>query len=161
MNSTAYLKLKGQHLGDIRGSSTAKGQEGKIVVFAAEHEVNSPRDPATGLATGKRQHRPFVISKEVDASSPLLYKALATNETFSDWELQFWSTNAQGVQVQRYAVKLTTASISDIKFRMPNRKLTEMAALPDFEDVAFTYQKIQWTWTDGGITAQDDWSAST
>ena len=23
----------------------------------------------------------------------------------------------------------------------------------------FTYQKIEWTWVDGGITASDDWEA--
>jgi type VI secretion system secreted protein Hcp len=25
--------------------------------------------------------------------------------------------------------------------------------------VAFTYQKIEWTWVDGGITAMDDWES--
>jgi hypothetical protein len=24
---------------------------------------------------------------------------------------------------------------------------------------AFAYQKIEWVWTDGGITADDDWLA--
>ena len=23
--------------------------------------------------------------------------------------------------------------------------------------IFFTYQKIQWIWTDGGLSAQDDW----
>jgi type VI secretion system secreted protein Hcp len=27
------------------------------------------------------------------------------------------------------------------------------------ETWSFTYQKITWTWLDGGITAQDDWEA--
>jgi type VI secretion system secreted protein Hcp len=26
----------------------------------------------------------------------------------------------------------------------------------EYEQVAFAYQKIQWTWNDGGITASDD-----
>jgi len=25
--------------------------------------------------------------------------------------------------------------------------------------VSFVYQKIIWTWTDGGITAEDDWES--
>jgi type VI secretion system secreted protein Hcp len=29
--------------------------------------------------------------------------------------------------------------------------------LATFEEIAFTYQSIQWTWTEGGLTASDDW----
>jgi len=39
-----------------------------------EQEVVSPRDAASGLPTGKRQHKPFVITKELDKSSPTLAK---------------------------------------------------------------------------------------
>ncbi|MEO5942125.1 MAG: hypothetical protein ABIP30_06075 [Ferruginibacter sp.] len=31
-----------------------------------ENEIVSPRDPASGLPTGKRMHKPFVITKELD-----------------------------------------------------------------------------------------------
>ena len=34
--------------------------------------VQSPRDPASGQATGKRQHKPFTITKEWDANTPML-----------------------------------------------------------------------------------------
>ena len=91
MALNAYLSLTGQQQGQIKGSVTQKGREGKIMVIAAEHEVLSPRDPASGLALGKRQHKPFVITKEIDVSSPRLYSALAGNEGFTDWELQFWA----------------------------------------------------------------------
>ena len=43
------------------------------------HAVISPRDAASGLPTGKRQHKPMVISKEIDKSSPLLYKLVVTD----------------------------------------------------------------------------------
>lgn len=39
-----------------------------------EQEILSPRDAASGLPTGKRQHKPFVITKELDKSSPVLAK---------------------------------------------------------------------------------------
>jgi type VI secretion system secreted protein Hcp len=29
--------------------------------------------------------------------------------------------------------------------------------LPLQEEITLTYQKIQWTWNDGGVTASDDW----
>ena len=65
MALNAYLKLKGQKQGDIKGSVTQKGREGKIMVIAASHDVLSPRDAASGLPTGKRMHKPFVITKVI------------------------------------------------------------------------------------------------
>jgi type VI secretion system secreted protein Hcp len=160
MALNAYLKLKGQKQGDIKGSVTQKGRVGKIMVIAAEHEIVSPRDPASGLPTGKRMHRPFTITKELDKSSPLLYKMLASNERSTEWELQFWAPSAQGTgtEVQHYTVKLTNATIADIKFHMLNTKNPDLVKYSEYEEVSFTYQKIEWTWTDGGISAQDDWT---
>ncbi len=40
--------------------------------------IQSPRDPASGQATGKRQHSPIVLTKELDKSSPLLAVAEAS-----------------------------------------------------------------------------------
>ena len=42
-----------------------------------EQEILSPRDAASGLPTGKRQHKPFVITKELDKSSPVLAKGVS------------------------------------------------------------------------------------
>lgn len=39
-----------------------------------EQEIVSPRDAASGLPTGKRMHKPFTITKELDKSSPVLAK---------------------------------------------------------------------------------------
>jgi hypothetical protein len=47
---------------DAQGKATSV--EGKY-----ECSVVSPRDAASGLATGKRMHKPFVITKEVNSSS--------------------------------------------------------------------------------------------
>lgn len=44
-------------------------------IISFEQEIVSPRDAASGLPTGKRMHKPFVITKELDKSSPLLAKA--------------------------------------------------------------------------------------
>ena len=29
--------------------------------------------------------------------------------------------------------------------------------LAEYEEVSLTYQKIEWTWNEGGISASDDW----
>ena len=158
----AYLNLKGQRQGEIKGSVTQKGREGKIAVIAVSHEIISPRDPASGLPTGKRMHKPFVVTKELDKSSPLLYNSLVNNENIPDWQLQFWTpqikaTTGSGNEVQHYTVKLTNANIASISFRMANNKHPELMKFAEYEEVAFTYQKIGWTWNDGGVSAEDDW----
>src|ERR1700742_3211164 len=95
MALSAYLKLKGQKQGELKGSVTQKGRENKILVIAVSHEIVSPRDPASGLPTGKRMHKPFVITKELDKSSPLLYNALVNNENIPTWKLEFWTPKIQ------------------------------------------------------------------
>ena len=159
MALNAYLKLKGKTQGDIKGSVTQKGRADMIMVIGANHEVISPRDSASGLPTGKRMHKPFVVTKEVDKSSPLLYNALCNNEQITDWELQYWQPSPAGTEKQHYTVKLTNASLASIHHVMPNNKHPELMKFTEYEEVAFTYQKIEWTWMDGGITAQDDWES--
>jgi type VI secretion system secreted protein Hcp len=164
MALNAYLKLKGQKTGQVNGSVTQKGRENKIMVIAVSHEIVSPRDPASGLPTGKRMHKPFVITKELDKSSPLLYSILVNNENITDWELQFWTpqikaTAGGGTEVQHYTIRLTNANIASIAFRMANNKHPDLMKFAEYEEIAFTYQKIEWVWTDGGVTAMDDWEA--
>jgi hypothetical protein len=36
--------------------------------------INQPRDAASGKPTGKRQHKPFTVTKPVDKASPLMAK---------------------------------------------------------------------------------------
>lgn len=159
MALNAYLKLKGQKSGECKGSVTQKGREGKIMVIAVSHDIVSPRDAASGLPTGKRMHKPFVITKELDKSSPLLYNILVHNENITEWELQFWQPSATGAEKQHYSIKLLNANIASIDFRMANNKHPDLMKFSEYEEVAFTYQKITWTWVDGGITAEDDWEA--
>jgi type VI secretion system secreted protein Hcp len=166
MALNSYLKLKGQKSGEVKGSVTQKGREGKIMVIAVSHEIVSPRDPASGLPSGKRMHKPMVITKEMDKSSPILYNLLVNNENIPEWELQFWSPHSfkggaaqVGTEQQHYTIKLTNANIASISFRMANNKHPDLMKFNEYEEIAFTYQKIEWTWTDGGITALDDWES--
>ena len=109
MALNAYLRLKGQKQGEIKGSVTQKGREGSIMVIAVSHEIVSPRDPASGLPTGKRMHKPFVITKELDKSSPLLYSVLTQNENIPEWKLEHWTpqlsaVTGAGQEKQHYTV---------------------------------------------------------
>jgi type VI secretion system secreted protein Hcp len=158
---SAYLRLVGQKSGEIKGSVTQKGREGKIEVIAVSHDIVSPRDPASGLPTGKRMHKPLVITKQLDASSVPLQRVAADNENLREWELQFYAVSIRGgvggTETNNLTINLTGASIADINLQMPNDKHPDLMRLETFEEVAFTYQSIQWTWTEGGLTASDDW----
>ena len=169
----AYLKIKNSEGNQIFGSVTQqdkaadqdkRGRFGKIAVIAVSHEIVAPRDAATGLPTGKRMHKPFVITKELDKATPRLYQALVTNDNLKEWEPQFWTPQvsaktATGQEVQHYMVTLTNATVASIIFRMPNNRHPELMQFNEYEEVAFTYQKIRWDWHDGGIQAEDDWQA--
>jgi len=164
MALNAYLQLKGQKQGDIKGSVTQKGREGKIMIIAVSHEILSPRDAATGLATGKRQHKPFTITKQIDKSSPLLFSALVNNEIITDWELQFFTPQVKasaggGAEVNHYTIKLTNAQVIDMKTIMPNNKNAELAHYAEYEELQFSYQKIEWIWMEGGVTFSDTWTS--
>jgi len=164
MALNAYLRLKGQKQGDIKGSVTQKGREDSIMVIAYSHEIVSPRDAASGLPTGKRMHKPLVITKELDKATPLLYSALVNNENIPTWKLEFWTPqlaakSGSGSEKQHYTIQLTNASIAAIGQRMLNNKNPELMRYAEYEEISFTYQKITWTWNDGGVTAEDDWEA--
>jgi type VI secretion system secreted protein Hcp len=158
MALNAYLKLAGQKTGGIKGSVTQKGREGKIMVIAVDHELSSPRDPSSGLPTGKLRHKPIRITKELDKSSPLLYQVLTTNENLTEWELQLWKPSPTlGTEIQHYTMRLTNANIAAIEFHLPNNKNPDLMRYAEFEDVSFTYQRIDWTWIEGGITSYATW----
>ena len=162
MALNAYLEIEAQTQGKIAGSVTQKGRENTIMVIAVNHEIVSPRDAASGLPTGKRMHKPFRITKELDKSSPLLYNILCNNENVKTWVLKFWTPQLKavsggGTENNHYTVKLTNANIASINFKMANNKHPDLMKFAEYEEVEFTYQKIEWTWNDGGITADDDW----
>lgn len=159
MALNAYLRLKGESQGEIKGSVTQAGREDSIMVIAFDYEVESPRDAASGLPTGKRQHKGITITKEVDKSSPLLMNLLTNNENITEWELRCWQPSAAGKEMQFYTIQLVNASVAKIKGEMLNNKYPENMQHKERESITFCYQKIIWTYEDGGITAEDDWEA--
>jgi type VI secretion system secreted protein Hcp len=157
MALNAYLRVVGTKQGEIKGSVTQKGREGRIAVIALEHEFLSPRDPSTGMATGKRQHKPLTITKEMDRSSIGLRTMLIGNETAKEWELQMFRAAPTGAETNYLTIRLTNAVIADIDMTMPNNKHADLAGLETTEEIGFVYQRIEWTWVDGGLVTADDW----
>ena len=159
MALNAYLRLEGEVQGAIQGSVTQAGREDLIMVYALHHEIKSPRDAASGLPTGKRQHGALTIVAAVDKSTPLLLNALVRNENITEFELKCYNPNARGQEENYYTIQLTNASVSNLEQEMLNNKYEENMKHELRMKVSFCYQKIEWTFVDGGITATDDWLA--
>lgn len=75
--SAAYMKIEG-----VEGEAIDKDHKGWIDVLSVSGLAaqNSTRDAASGLPTGKRQHKPLTIVKEMDKSSPLLARSSGNSQ---------------------------------------------------------------------------------
>jgi len=160
MALNAYMKLTSEIQGEIKGSVTQAGREDSIMVIGFSHEVDSPFDAASGLPTGKRQHKPLCIIKEIDKSTPLIMNALSNNENITEMQLQFWQPSRSGKEIQYYTIELHNARIVNIKQEMPDNSLPENMRLKEREHISFVYQQITWTYMDGGISASDTWGSN-
>jgi type VI secretion system secreted protein Hcp len=165
MALNAYMAAVGQKSGQIKGGVTQKGRENTIQVVGYSHEIVSPRDPQSGLPTGQRMHKPLIITKQLDKSTPILYQILCTNENLLSVTIQFWTPQlktASGMSsssVQHFTIKITNANIAQIQASSEYDSHAETKSGEETEKISFTYQKIEWTWTDGGISSSDDWEA--
>lgn len=160
MALNAYLNLKSDRQGEIRGSVTQKGRENTILVLGVDHTMLAAIDARSGLYTGSNRHQPFVILKEVDRATPLLRNALTQNETLSEFTLRFFRPNALGAEENFYTVTLVKAAIASIRLEMLNNKYPDLAGLRERERVAFVYQSSRVTWTSGNVESQDDWASA-
>jgi len=139
--------------GPVRGGSGQR-DGAAIRVLEVRHPLVSPRDEATGQATGKRRHAPIAITKDIDRSSPVLASAWVRNDVLTTWRLDVFGTDQFGRRSSVYAVELRNAVVVGIVLATP-----EAATLPR-ESVSFAYEVITWTWHQGGISATDQWLAS-
>ena len=149
------VTIEGAKQGHFKGDNPAHEKEG-ISALKFSQEIGSPRDAATGVASGKRQHKPIVITKLLGPSSPELFEAIATNEVLKTVLIEFSHSNAGGGLEVYYTVKLTNASISSIRQYTEESKIGMTMQL---EEVSLTFQKIEVQHLGAKTTGADDWSA--
>lgn len=150
-----YATVVGAKQGAFKGESTAQNAKGKIPGVGLTYGVESPRDPASGLATGKRHHEPVVFVKEWGASSPQFYTALSNNESLTSALFEFFSSDAQGRVTVSHTIKLTNAIVSSVEQSV---HLGDASVDPrELHVISFVFQKIEITDAAGGTTFVDDW----
>lgn len=147
-----FYSVKGIKQGPFNAETTQKGREGTAPVRMFQYGIVSPRDAATGQATGKRQHKSVVITKLWGASSPQLFQALVSNELLSEVIIDFYETSPRLIPKLGHSIKLTNASVVEISYR------TEETRLRQVETVSFNFQKIEYMDGARNVTAADDWN---
>lgn len=147
------MKIKAQNQGDIKGDLTQTGREGSIKVISVNHEITSTIDATTGLPTGKKQHKPLVILKELDRSTINLYNSLLTSEMLLSVELKFWAQAQTGAEVNFFSTSLMNAKVVFI-----SQITSQEINLTQHEEVRLVYQKIEWKNLNTNTVTQGDWS---
>ena len=173
MSHEFYISIEGATQGKFKGESiNQKEGKDKITGLSFEGGVKSPRDIATGSATGRRQHQPLKIVKEWGASSPQIFQAAATNELLKKVKIEFYkdksnkstgSAGTSGLELY-YTIELTNATISEVAWSTGGRgsestaKHTAQYDSYELETVSFTYQRIEVSEVLAKTSASADWT---
>lgn len=153
----AYLWLKDDGGADIRGSVDVAGREGSIEILGLAHGVSIATDNATGKATATREHAPFNFDKEIDASSPYLYKAVTTGQKLHSAEVKFYQINDAGQEAEYFSVKMEGVTVIGVGPMMYDVKSQYGEKRNHLELVELMYEKITWRYGDGNIIHSDSW----
>lgn len=145
---TTQGKIKGQSPKGHGSSSNSNG----IPCHSFQYEVETQYDGASGLPTGKRQHKSVSIVREVDSASPLLLHACATNETFDTATLSFFKPGKSGKETVYQKIELTNGVITGVRLTSPrlgrNLQSSKGAKL---ESITLDYEELTVNGLKGGI----------
>ena len=162
MANHGYMSITGKKQGlissgcssqDSIGNKCQIGHFDEIMVLAYSHDMVAGSD---GTVTGGRgQHRPVVITKNIDKSSPLISGALHDGEEV-ECIIDFYRTSPIGSQGKYFVVRLSGARIAYINFQVPH--VINMSEGQPREVVAIRYRDITWTHVGAGTSAHSSWN---
>ncbi len=144
----------------IEGESTIASleRENTIEVWSYRYEVITPREEASGQLTGRRQHSPIVITKRIDKSSPLLFKALTMNELVEEAQFRFYRPAAGSSGAEEHYLTVLIENGYVASFRTYTLSDLGGTNIQMMEEVSFVFQDITITYEIGGATHKDSWS---
>ena len=154
----AYLWLKDDGGAEIKGSVDVRGREGSIEIVGLSHSVSIPNDSNTGKLTGNRIHAPFSFDKEIDSSTPYLYKALCTGQTLKSAEIKYYRINDAGQEEEYFSTLLENVKVVGIIPMMYDIKSSYGELRNHLEYIELRYEKVTWKYLDGNIIHSDSWA---
>jgi type VI secretion system secreted protein Hcp len=114
-----------------------------------------------GLQPGHRAPaaEPILIRKRIDTSTPLLAKARVENQQI-EGQFKFHRPNptGDGTTEQFFTVEIKGGRVFSQKLLILNTLDPQQSSEPPLEDVGFVFHTITWTYTQGGVTHEDNWS---
>jgi len=146
-----YIEIDGNV---IEGESpvASLGRDKLIPIFSINHEMSRPMDSSSS-EPGTRTHKPFIFTKEIDKTSPLLAKALSHSEPVTKAHFKFFRPSQSGAGTEEHYYTITLESgdiVSMITF-------TDSVEPYHYEEISISFSSITWTYEIGGATHRDDW----
>ncbi|QYN44752.1 MULTISPECIES: type VI secretion system tube protein TssD [unclassified Gilliamella] len=156
----AYLYLTDEQGKPIKGSVSIKGREDSIEVLEFNHKIHIPADSNTGKLKGTRNHHALEIVKEVDVSSPYLYRAVTSGQLLNTVKIDWYKIGNDGKEVPYFKTELFGVKVISVQGEMYNIKDPSKEVFNHLERVELAYEKITWTYLDGNHTHTDSWEES-
>jgi type VI protein secretion system component Hcp len=91
MGFNYYVSFKGAKQGQLKGQSIphkGKGFARSTPIIAFDFGVQSPVDASSGSATGKRQHKPFIVTMAAGTAATQLFQAYCNREVLREVVLE-------------------------------------------------------------------------
>ncbi len=148
-----FLTITAAKQGVIKGEVTRKGYEDSLEVVNLSLGVVSPA--LQGRVSASRVQEPVVITLRWSKATPLLMTAAANGEVLSSVKYTGVVATPQGVDKQAHTLTLSNARITAWDIKDNNG---DAPGLDPLVELTLTYQKLEVTEMDGGITSVDDWS---
>jgi type VI secretion system secreted protein Hcp len=110
-------------------------------------KVISPRDAASGMPSGKRQHKPLVLSTKIDKSTPVLYEQASTVASSKESTALRSSGGAGKVNMNDIHFTKVCGGKTKKYTAFNGESIIPTADCPD----GACNLKITWTWNDGTL----------
>lgn len=153
-----YLTANGKSIAG-ESSQLSLSRSGSIECLSFSHSISAHVSEMDGSSLGRRRMGPVTIRKRVDASSPLLIKALTENQVVKGIFKFFRPCpSGDGQTEQFYTVELIEGRIQAIDQNCSSIQQISGCNSAPLEEVSFSANNLIWTFIPNGISHQDSWS---
>lgn len=156
------VTVEGQRQGVFRGDLGL--EPGIIRGLRYSFGVSSPRDVASGQASGRRRYEPVTFWHEIGAASPQFFLALTTNEVVKRVLFEFAGVNASGTFEASYRIELGNARVVGVRhLPVDNRasgQTTATGGVGLVEEVGFSFTTVTMSSVSGKTAGADSWHST-
>src|SRR5471032_1140511 len=118
----SYMWIKDDGGADVKVSVTVTGREGSVEVVAFDHGIHITTDGNTGKLTGTRVHSAVTFTKETDASTPYLYKAVTSGQMLKAIDIKWYKIDDAGKEKEYLNTQPDNVKVVRVKPNMPDIK---------------------------------------